>query len=161
VSWYLSLFVALMSSLTLSEAHAYSRLCNYGNAGAYGWSSNLNPTFLHQVVLSAYEASIAYEYGGILNLKAPTPFSSCNVGSVRSGQATGGNTGFANVIEHAYATSSICRGLTYRYEFRRFFTVTFTYVDPNDPFGYEFIYDGPWPNEGIPCPTAYIYGVLN
>jgi hypothetical protein len=113
------------------------------------------------VVLNGYEASIASQYGGILGLKAPNPYSACDVSAVNSGQSTNGSSAFVNLIQYNYATSPSCRGLQYRYEFRRFFTVTFTYTDPNDPFGFEFTYSGPWPIEGIPCPSGYLYGVLN
>lgn len=161
MKWYLSALFALVSSLTVSEAQAYWRTCYHGNPGTYGWSSDLNPTFVHHTELTYFEADfVVIEYGGYAEVAA----GACTRYQAFPLLPSNGHEIFGIVVgtQLGLGLGPGCFGLNYRFQAVRGFTGTFTYIDPSDPFGVIYTYTGPWPfGEGLPCPSGYVYGVLS
>ena len=142
---------ALLASLALSDAQAYSGGCYFENAHAH-WDqmhSDLQQSFIHEVYLNQDELNIIYAYGGATEMWA-TDYSNCSDFTVYQMQNQGSPP--SNYFANYTTTIPVdCNGHPFRYDFYRGFMARFTYTDWSLGFPIESTVDTHWPQEPINC----------
>jgi hypothetical protein len=147
------LLVALVCSLNLSNALAYTVVCDV----AHHYGSHVLPGFEHVVTVTMEEASTMTEgladgmicTGGSCLAK----YQPCSGMWTMPPYTVNPATFAGNTIWLDGPLPAGCNGLFYVWDANQIFKTEFQYQDPNDPFGTWFTGHGLFPTEaGISCP---------